>query len=122
MPQVGSNQIQPNAASWGVAAILLCFRLGFNFGSAGSSINAPPLPAAAQQDGWWNVDHERVKVRLSWPPLPREWVAHIQHVHVRVAAVVLALGTWLASTAELMHMLSTCPRHGRLILPLQDPL
>jgi hypothetical protein len=37
-------------------------RLGFNFSSAGSSANAPPLPPAAQQDGWWNVDHERVKV------------------------------------------------------------
>lgn len=37
-------------------------RLGFNFSSAGSSVSAPPLPAAAQEDGWWNIDHERVKV------------------------------------------------------------
>lgn len=37
-------------------------RLGFNFRSAGSSKDAPPLPPAAAEDGWWNVDHERVKV------------------------------------------------------------
>uniref|UniRef100_A0A383WMU3 DUF1990 domain-containing protein n=1 Tax=Tetradesmus obliquus TaxID=3088 RepID=A0A383WMU3_TETOB len=36
--------------------------LGFNFNSAGGSLSAPPLPAAAQEDGWWNVDHERIKV------------------------------------------------------------
>jgi hypothetical protein len=39
-----------------------CCSLGFNFHSAGGSLNAPPLPAAAHEDGWWNVDHERVKV------------------------------------------------------------
>ncbi|WIA30553.1 hypothetical protein OEZ86_000636 [Tetradesmus obliquus] len=36
--------------------------LGFNFNSAGGSRNAPPLLSAAQEDGWWNVDHERIKV------------------------------------------------------------
>jgi hypothetical protein len=39
-----------------------CCSLVFNFNSAGSSLNAPPLPAAAQEDGWWNVDHARIKV------------------------------------------------------------
>ncbi|KAF6249420.1 hypothetical protein COO60DRAFT_970618 [Scenedesmus sp. NREL 46B-D3] len=36
--------------------------LGFNFSSPGSSLNAPPLPAAAKEEGWWNCDHERIKV------------------------------------------------------------
>lgn len=39
----------------------LC-RLGFNFNSPGGSLDAPPLSAAAQEDGWWNIDHERIKV------------------------------------------------------------
>jgi hypothetical protein len=44
---------------------LCCYcSLGFNFSSAGGSLSAPPLPAAAQDDGWWNVDHQRIKV--SW--------------------------------------------------------
>ena len=37
---------------------------GFNFASAGSSQHAPPLPVTALADGWWNVDHERIKARV----------------------------------------------------------
>jgi hypothetical protein len=40
-------------------------RKGFNYKCQGSSQNAPPLPEEAQRDGWWVVDHERVKVRES---------------------------------------------------------
>eukprot|EP00878_Enallax_costatus_P036913 GHUV01041529.1.p1 GENE.GHUV01041529.1~~GHUV01041529.1.p1 ORF type:complete len:132 (-),score=20.67 GHUV01041529.1:692-1087(-) len=43
-------------------AYLLLYRLGFNFNSAGGSLHAPPLSEAAQEDGWWNIDHERIKV------------------------------------------------------------
>jgi hypothetical protein len=39
-------------------------RKGFNYKCQGSSQHAPPLSEEAQQDGWWVVDHERVKV--SW--------------------------------------------------------
>lgn len=49
-------------ASTAAAADDCCRRLGFNFRCAGSSQDAPPLPAAAQEDGWWAVDHARVKV------------------------------------------------------------
>eukprot|EP00775_Hariotina_reticulata_P007142 gene7142-7357_t len=37
-------------------------RSGSNFKCAGSSLNAPPLPVAALEHGWWNIDHERIKV------------------------------------------------------------
>lgn len=39
-------------------------RSGFNFSCAGSSVNAPPLPSAALKDGWWNIDHQRIKVLI----------------------------------------------------------
>ncbi|KAF8068437.1 hypothetical protein HT031_002126 [Scenedesmus sp. PABB004] len=35
---------------------------GFNFSAAGASRDAPPLGAAALEDGWWNVDHVRLRV------------------------------------------------------------
>jgi len=37
-------------------------RLGINFSCPGATKNAPPLPLKAQQDGWWAIDHKRVKV------------------------------------------------------------
>lgn len=45
-------------------------RRGFNYKCAGASQNAPPLPAAAREDGWWAVDRERVKVRRRGRLLP----------------------------------------------------
>lgn len=60
-----SSSSPPDAAHMLAAAPPPPCSLGFNFSCAGSSLNAPPLPQAARDDGWWAVDHERVKVRAA---------------------------------------------------------
>jgi hypothetical protein len=35
---------------------------GFNYGCPGASRDAPPLPQAAREEGWWVFDHERIKI------------------------------------------------------------
>jgi len=95
-------------------------RLGLNYKCPGSSENAPPLPEKAKEDGWWAVDHERVKIGYgkktyesskkllnSWGQFQLPWAQVQPNTPIKPGAAVCVtanvFGLWTAVPLQLLY-------------------
>ncbi|GBF98634.1 hypothetical protein Rsub_10823 [Raphidocelis subcapitata] len=93
---------------------------GFNYGCPGASQRAPPLPESVDREGWWAVDHQRIKIGYgrktyaatkdllsSWGQFQLPWAAVAADTPLEAGGPVCVaanvFGLWTAVPLQLLY-------------------